>query len=53
MTSFGAQIENPDQFMSTFKVKGQIYHREGPFYHSQARIINFYNCTSSVIEILN
>ena len=22
-------------------------------YHSQARIINFYNCTSSVIEILN
>ena len=29
MTSFGAQIENPDQFMSTFKVKGQIYHRAG------------------------
>ena len=27
MTSFGAQIENPDQFMPTFKVKGQIYHR--------------------------
>ena len=27
MTSFGAQIENPDQFMSTFKVKGQIDHR--------------------------
>jgi len=26
MTSFGAQIENQDQFMSTFKVKGQIYH---------------------------
>ena len=25
MTSFGTQIENPDQFMSTFKVKGQIY----------------------------
>ena len=27
MTSFGAQIENPDQLMPTFKVKGQIYHR--------------------------
>ena len=26
MTSFGAQVENQDQFMSTFKVKGQIYH---------------------------
>ena len=24
MTSFGAQIENQDQFMPTFKVKGQI-----------------------------
>ena len=29
ITSFGAQIENPDQFMPTFKVKGQIYHRAG------------------------
>ena len=29
MTSFGAQIENQDQFMPTFKVKGQIYHRAG------------------------
>ena len=29
MTSFGAQIENPDQFMPTFKVKGQIYHKAG------------------------
>ena len=41
MTSFGAQIENPDQFMPTFKVKGQIYHRVGSLLHSQARIINF------------
>ena len=29
MTSFGAQIENQDQFMPTFKVKGQIYYRAG------------------------
>ena len=29
MTSFGAQIKNQDQFMATFKVKGQIYHRAG------------------------
>ena len=27
MTSFGAQIENPDQYMPTFKVNGKIYHR--------------------------
>ena len=27
MTSFGAQIENQDQFIRTFKVRGQIYHR--------------------------
>ena len=31
MTSFGAQIENPDHFMPTFKVKGQIYHRAESF----------------------
>ena len=29
MTSFGTQTENPDQFMPTFKAKGQIYHRAG------------------------
>ena len=29
MTSFGAQIENQDQIMPAFKVKGQIYHRAG------------------------
>ena len=29
MMSFGAQIKIQDQFMPTFKVKGQIYHREG------------------------
>ena len=29
MKSFGAQIENQDQFMPTFKVKGQIYQRAG------------------------
>jgi len=29
MTSFGAQNENQDQFMPTFKVKGQIYPRAG------------------------
>ena len=29
MTSFGAQFENPDQFMPTFKVIGHIYHRAG------------------------
>ena len=31
MTSFGAQIENPDQFMPTFKVKGEINHKAGSF----------------------
>ena len=42
MTSFGAQIENLDQFMPTFKVKGQNFIVEqGPLYHSQARIVNF------------
>ena len=49
MTSFGAQIKNPDQFMPTLKVKGQIYHRE----LIQARINFFYYFTSSLIEILN
>ena len=29
MTSFGAQIENQEQIMPAFKVKGQIYHRAG------------------------
>ena len=29
MMSFGAQIENQDQFMPTYKVKEQIYHRDG------------------------
>ena len=31
MTSFGAQIENQDQFIPTLKVKGKIYHRAGSF----------------------
>ena len=53
MTSFGAQIENPDQFMSTFKVKGQIYHRAGSLLPFSGENHKFYNCTSSVIEILN
>ena len=29
MTSFGAQIENHDQIMPAFKVRGKIYHRAG------------------------
>ena len=29
MTSFGAEIEDQGNFMPTFKVKGQIYHRRG------------------------
>ena len=45
MTSFGAQIENPDQFMSTFKVKGQIYHRAGsllPFSGENHKFLQLY-----------
>ena len=45
MTSFGAQIENPDQFMPTFKVKGQIYHRAGsllPFSGENHKFLQMY-----------
>ena len=45
MTSFGAQIENQDQFMPTFKVKGQIHHRAGfvlPFSGKNQKIIQLY-----------
>ena len=45
MTSFGAQIENPDQFMSTFKVKGPIYHRAGsllPFSGENHKFLQLY-----------
>ena len=45
MTSFGAQIENPDQFMSTFKVKGQIYHKAGsllPFSGENHKFLQLY-----------
>ena len=45
MMSFGAQIENPDQFMSTFKVKGQIYHRVGsllPFSGENHKFLQLY-----------
>ena len=45
MTSFGAQIENPGQFMSTFKVKGQIYHRAGsllPFSGENHKFLQLY-----------
>ena len=45
MTSFGAQIENQDQFMPTFKVKGQIYHRAGsllPFSGENHKFLQLY-----------
>ena len=45
MTSFGAQIGNPDQFMSIFKVKGQIYQRAGsllPFSGENHKFLQLY-----------
>ena len=45
MTSFGTQIENQDQFMQTFKVKGQIYHRAGsllPFSGENHKFLQLY-----------
>ena len=45
MTSFGSQIENPDQFMSTFNVKGQIYDRAGsllPFSGENHKFLQWY-----------
>ena len=45
MTSFGAQIENQDQFMPTFKGKGQIYHRAGsllPFSGENHKFLQLY-----------
>jgi len=45
MMSFGAQIEYPDQFMPTFKVKGQIYHRAGsllPFSDENNRFLHLF-----------
>ena len=45
MTSFGAQIENQDQFMSTFKIKGQIYHRARsllPFSEENNKFLQLY-----------
>ena len=45
MTSFGAQIENPDQFIPTFKVKGLIYHKTGsllPFSGENHKFLQLY-----------
>ena len=55
MTSFGAQIENPDQFMSTFKVKGQIYHRAGsllPFSGENHKFLQLYFISDEILQLL-
>ena len=54
MTSFGAQIENQDQFMHTFKVKGQIYHRAGsllPFSGENHKFLQLYFISDSNSEL--
>ena len=54
MTSFGAQIENQDQFMPTFKVKGQIYHRAGfflPFSGKNHKFLQLYFISDSNSEL--
>ena len=54
MTSFGAQIENQDQFMPTFKVKGQIYHRAGsllPFSGENHKFLQLYFISDSNSEL--
>ena len=54
MTSFGAKIENPDQFIHTFKVKGQIYHRSGsllPFSGENHKFLQLYFISDSNSEL--
>ena len=54
MTSFGAQIENQDQFMPTFNVKGQIYHRAVsllPFSGENHKFLQLYFINDSNSEL--
>ena len=54
VTSFGARIENQDQFMPTFKVKGQIYHRAGsllPFSGENHKFLQLYFISDSNSEL--
>ena len=54
MTSFGAQIENQDQVVPTFKVKGQIYHRAGsllPFSGENHKFLELYFISDSNSEL--
>ena len=54
MTSFGAQIENQDQFMPTFKLKGQNYHRTGsllPFSGEHHKFLQLYLISDSNSEL--
>ena len=53
-TSFGAQIENRDQFMPTFKVKGQTYRRAGsllPFSGENHKFLQPYFISDSNSEL--
>ena len=54
MTSFGGQIENQDQFIPTFKVKGQIYHRAGsllPFSDENHKFLQLHFISDSNSEL--
>ena len=54
MTSFGTQIEDQGHFMSTFKVKGQIYHRAGsllPFSGEHHKFLQLYFINNSSAEL--
>ena len=54
MMSFGSQFENQDQFMPTFKVKRQIYHRAGsplPFSGKNHKFLQLYFISDSNSEL--
>ena len=54
MKSFGAQIENQDRFMPTFKVKEQIYHKAGsllPFSGENHKFLQLYFISDSNSEL--
>ena len=46
MTSFGAKQIIEDGFMSTFKVKGQVYHLIGSLQALPQKTLNFYRFIS-------
>ena len=54
MTSFGVQIENQDQIMPAFKVKGQNYHKVGsllPFLGENNKFLQLYFISDSNSEL--